>query len=186
MKNKMKKLVLITLTMTGSLIQIGCGPLFCPGDACESVPSDSSYENSDYSYEKIKLDPTTLSKSARTEKVGDGLCQESRTEYLQLSDFELFSLAVESNVENCRIADYSNNNSVFCSAYTKIDGATWDQYGWPYESDAPYSTGCVDGYDSASITFNAIERIRDALRHPEDICGLCDPDRAITPEMVGK
>ena len=139
------------------------------------------------------LKPDTLSTLTNDETVITGKCREKRQDMLQLSDAEIFDLAVNLDLGNCRISDASDCTTCACEAYVKVDTATWPQLGWALNPGSLDSTGCVSttcypGYTTGmctpDLTVNSLEQIKDALRHPEDVCGLCDSNRPITPEMV--
>ena len=119
--------------------------------------------------------------------------QDPKTTYIGLSDAELYEKATHGGIGNCRIDIAHSCPKCACGAYVKISTATWPGKGWPLNPQSRDSTGCVStdcwpGYSpemcTSNHTKNAIAQIRDALRHPLDLCGLSGPKRAITPEMV--
>lgn len=186
MKNKIQKLITISTIALGAFIQIGCAPWLYEG-------YDDDYTSSDYSYEKEKLDPSNLSKSPKDEKVEAGLCKDARNEYLKQSDASIYDLAINSSIGNCVLVDAATCESCFCPAYVKVTTSTWPAQGWALNPESRDSTGCVDhvqwgGYTpemaGPNLAQNAVEQIRDALRNDNDVCGLCNPEREITAEMI--
>jgi hypothetical protein len=184
MKNKMTKIAMITLTMTGLLWQIGCSP-YGYGDDYNS----GGYAN----YEKETLDPSTLSTNKKDETASKGRCDDKRTSFLNFSDADLYQAAIDTKVGNCVLSDAANCPSCACAAYVKVTTSLWSGQGWALNPDSLDSTGCVSqtqypGYTPAmagpDLALDAVEQIRDALRNPEDICGLCDSKREITTDMA--
>jgi hypothetical protein len=120
---------------------------------------------------------------------------EQRQALLALSDAALYQKALSHEMGNCYISD---NNPDACWAYVQISTAEWASKGWPLNPETLNSTGCVtdipflcgtfDGYTpdmcTTDIIHNGSAQLRDALRSPHDICGLCHPDRPVTVEMA--
>lgn len=197
MKNKMKKIkqkLFMVLKLGLSISLSHCGLLYCNdnSDYCSNSTDSGTYSDSPgSSTPRQNLDPSQLSTQPR-EETASGICSDQRTSYLQMSDTDLYEIAIHSNLGNCWIYDARNEN-YYCTAYVQITSSTWNSHGWPVNPDSRDSTGCVSeemwpGYTekmaTSNITQNAVEQIRDALRHSEDVCGICNSAREITPEIV--
>jgi hypothetical protein len=120
-------------------------------------------------------------------------CRDRRSEYLRLSDSELLQKATLSGIGNCTLSDASSCANCACTSYVKVSTATWPGKGWALNPNSRGSTGCVSkicwpGYTremcTSDLTRNAAAQLRDALRHPLDVCGLCNPTRPVTAEMI--
>jgi len=131
-----------------------------------------------------------LSDDGSSDQIVAGICDDKRQDMMRKSDKEIFELASEDEgIGNC----YYSANSNACIAYVKVSTSEWPGHGWALNPESQDSTGCVSttcwgGYTedmcTVNLPLNAVEQIRDALRHPEDVCGLCDEDRVITVEMI--
>lgn len=192
MKTKITNKLYVFIILGLSVSLSHCGLLFCnDNDYCSNSDYNAYSDSPGSSTPRQNLDPSKLSTELHNE-VASGICNDQRTSYLQMSDVDLYDKAIHSNLGNCWIYD-ARNESYNCTAYVQITSSTWDSHGWPVNPESRDSTGCVSeemwpGYTekmaTSNVTQNAVEQIRDALRHGEDVCGICNSTREITPEIV--
>jgi hypothetical protein len=179
--NKRTSALLLLLAATFA----ACNPYYDEDD------DYSGYQGTYQPHDSTPPTPCVGTPPPNEEVMQKGICDEARAALLLLSNDELHAKATRHGLGNCEIHDGSNATA--CSQYVKVTTATWWNRGWPLNPASRDSTGCVSthcypGYSpdmcGCDLTQNSVAQIRDALRDSHDVCGICDPERAITAEMV--
>lgn len=129
-----------------------------------------------------------------TAKIKSGMCDNERDRFFKMTDANLIQRAIDHDVGNCTYEEPKKCRDCQCLAYIKISKAEWSGQGWPIDPEKNNGDGCVsalcanNGYKSSmcatkDLKKNGAEQLRDALRNPADVCGLCDRKQKITIQM---
>ncbi len=121
------------------------------------------------------------------------VCKVQRDKLRGMNENELYLMMTTTGVGNCYVQDAKKCKMCNCRSYVKVKNSTWAGHGWPLNDQTSNSTGCTSafcfpGYYSTMCTddlaANSIAQVKDALKDPNDVCGICNKKREITSQMV--